>query len=131
MATPGDDDRERLYELCLEDIWRNGVSPLFKLVKDFLFCKSGVEERRSGFRGLEVDGLRAGDETAYCGGEPWCCSLGVFRGDFVGDDGGSGVSVALSRAWEWTFSERVVLVFVDEFWSVCDSSLSMDGRGTS
>lgn len=70
IAALGDEDEERLYELCLEDSWRNGVSPLLKLVEDFFCCKSGVDERRSGFRGLDVDGPRAGDDTACCGGEP-------------------------------------------------------------
>ena len=70
MAALGDEDEERLYELCLEDSWRNGISPLFKLVDDFLCCNSGVDERRSGLRGLKADGPRAGDDAVCCGGEP-------------------------------------------------------------
>ena len=49
----------------------------------------------------------------------------------MGDDGGSGVSVAVSRTWRSIFSERVALAFVDEFCGVCESSLSIDGSGTS
>jgi hypothetical protein len=67
MVALGDDEEEGLYELCLDGGWRNGVSPLFRLVADFLFCKSGVEDRRSGFRGLDVEGAREGDGIVYWG----------------------------------------------------------------
>ena len=88
----------KLYELCLEDIWRNGVSPLFKLVVDLLLCRSGVEERRSGFRGLDVvEGTRAGDDRDGPGDEPLRCRYGVVRGVFAGDDSGSGVFAAVAR----------------------------------
>ena len=64
------DDEGRLYELCLEEVWRNGVSPLFRLVVDFLLCKSGVDDRRSGFKGLDVEGVREGDGPVCGIGEP-------------------------------------------------------------
>jgi hypothetical protein len=70
MVALGDEDEERLCELCLEESWRNGVSPLFRLVADFLFCKSGVDDRRAGLSGLDVEGTREGDGAGCCGEEP-------------------------------------------------------------
>ena len=136
MVVPGDEE-ERLYELRLEEVWRNGVSPLFKLVADFFVCNSGVEDRRSGFRGLKVEGTRDGDGevngTVCCDGEPLRCSFGVFRGVFAGDDGGSGVSAALPRIWRLKTASSVMPLFVDEwrFAGVDCSSFSIDGRAVS
>ena len=136
MVAPGDEE-EILYELRLEEVWRNGVSPLFKFVADFFVCNSGVEDRRSGFRGLKVEGTRDDDGdsngTVCCGEEPLRCSLGVFRGVFAGDDGGSGVSAVLSRVRRLKISGRVVPLFVDkfEFAGVDGSSFSIDGRAMS
>lgn len=119
-----------MYELCLEENWRNGVSPLFRLLADFLFCKSGVDDRRSGFRGLDIEGAREGDRTGGCGEEPLRCRLGVFRGVLAGEDGGSGVSAAAARVSRLKFSGGLP-VFVDKFRGICASSFSMDGRITS
>jgi hypothetical protein len=69
MVAPGEEE-ERLYELCLEEDWRSGVSPLLRLVADFLLCRSGVDDRRSGFRGLDVERPREGDGAANWGEEP-------------------------------------------------------------
>ncbi len=92
--------------------------------------RSGVDDLRTGFSGLDEEGVREGDWMDICGGAASRCSFGVFRGGLAGEDSGSGVPEAVSRKWFGRLSFR--FVFVDgALGGRYESSFSMDGRGTS
>ncbi len=69
---------------------------MLKAVDDLLFGRRGVEERLSWYRGREVDRWRAGDCTS--GVDSSMCNRGVSCEVVAGEEGGSGVVKALSRA---------------------------------
>ena len=136
IIAPGDPPELKLCELCLDGACRRGVPDRWFCMfdMDLLLLRSGVDDLRSGFSGLDEEGVRDGDCRGTGGGTPSRCSFGVFRGDFAGEDSGSGVPVAVSRMWFGRLSCRFVCVDGKRGGSVGGSgksSVSMDGRGMS
>lgn len=72
---------------------------LWRELDEVLPCKRGVDDRRSGFKGLEAEIFLEDDGCAVIlwDGVPCLCMVGDVFKDRTGDDCGNGAAAAASK----------------------------------